>query len=293
VACYGAEVWGPCTFPGRAAAARQDLAKIHLQILRELSGVRGTVSTAILLTELDSVPLPDLWLVRAVKFWNSLADLPRDHLYSRIAVSACHSAVTSSVKNWAWFMFKSIRGLGYDMNIRIDSMDSLDLSLVTQLLQRRTGAVWQGLDYCPRTCPSAKARLCTYNAWFARLPGKSASAILGLPVSVRCMQRFLRFRMGCHGLPRDTGSWTRTPRSTRTCQLCSLTSLGDEKHFVFECPAFQSVRDTYRHLFVGDPTMRQFMWQDDLVGVAKFVDACMEMMYTAGPSAGGQASDQP
>ena len=269
------------------------MAKIHLQILRELSGVRGTVSTAILLTELDCMSLPDMWLVRAVKFWNSLANLPPSHLYRRIALFACHAAVTSSVRNWAWYMFKSIRDLGYDMTIRIDSMDTLDLSRVLQLLHRRSEVVWHALDYCPRTCPSAKARLCTYQAWFARLPGKSAAAILSLPLSVRCLQRFLRFRMGCHGLPRDTGSWTHTPRTARTCQLCSLHSLGDEKHLVFECPALHCLRDTYQHLFVGDPTMRQFLWQHDLVGVAKFIDACLELVYAAGPSSGGQASDQP
>ncbi len=28
------------------------------------------------------------------------------------------------------------------------------------------------------------------------------------------------------------------------------------------------------------------------VGVAEFVDACLEMVYAAGPSSGGQASDQ-
>ena len=72
-----------------------------------------------------------------------------------------------------------------------------------------------------------------------------------------------------------------------------MGSLGDEKHLVFECPALQCLRDTYPHLFTGDPTMRQFMWQADLVGVAKFVDACLEMVYAAGPSSVGQASDQP
>ena len=62
---------------------------------------------------------------------------------------------------------------------------------------------------------------------------------------------------------------------------------------MFECPALQCLRDTYQHLFIGDPTMRQFMWQDDLVGVAKVIDACLEMVSVAGPSSGGQASDQP
>ena len=37
-----------------------------------------------------------------------------------------------------------------------------------------------------------------------------------------------------------------------------------------------------------------FMRQDDIIGVARFIDACLERVYTsAGPPVGDQASDQP
>ena len=55
----------------------------------------------------------------------------------------------------------------------------------------------------------------------------------------------------------------------------------------------QPVRDKYAHLFSGDHTMRLFMWQTDLVTVAKFLDECLELLCTAGPLDAGQASDQP
>ena len=70
---------------------------------------------------------------------------------------------------------------------------------------------------------------------------------------------------------------------------------GDEKHFVFEC-ALHDLRDRYGNLFQapqGD-AMILFMWQDDIIGVARFIDACLERVYTsAGPPVGDQASDQP
>ncbi len=55
---------------------------------------------------------------------------------------------------------------------------------------------------------------------------------------------------------------------------------------MLKCPALQSLRDTFQHHFVGDPTMWQLMWQDDLVGVTYFVDACLEVLYAAGSSCG-------
>ena len=37
-----------------------------------------------------------------------------------------------------------------------------------------------------------------------------------------------------------------------------------------------------------------FMWQDDIIGVARFIDACLERVYTStGPPVEDQASDQP
>ena len=95
--------------------------------------------------------------------------------------------------------------------------------------------------------------------------------------------------MGCHKLPRDTGCWLRVPGLNRFCTLCQQGVLGDEKHLVFECPALQDLRDMYENLFQapqGD-AMILFKWQDDMVGLAWFIDA------SAGPPVGAQASDQP
>ena len=44
----------------------------------------------------------------------------------------------------------------------------------------------------------------------------------------------------------------------------------------FECPALQDLRDRYENLFQapqGD-AMILFMRQDDIIGVAQFIDAC-------------------
>ena len=48
-ACYGCEVWGPSR---SAPRQREDLIKGYLQILREITGVRTSMPTAILLAEL-------------------------------------------------------------------------------------------------------------------------------------------------------------------------------------------------------------------------------------------------
>jgi hypothetical protein len=54
--------------------------------------------------------------------------------------------------------------MGYDMVISATGMVHLDVQRIRQLLDGKMNAVRQGLDYCPRTCPSNKAHLCTYQS---------------------------------------------------------------------------------------------------------------------------------
>ena len=117
---------------------------------------------------------------------------------------------------------------------------------------------------------------------------RHARSLLDIPVSAASMKRLLRFRMGCHRLPRDEGSWAKpeVPRLDRVCQLCGAGTLGDERHLVFECPGMLCFREQWSHLFEGPQTMQAFMWQEDLIGIVRFINACLHKMM-------GQTSDQP
>ena len=151
--------------------------------------------------------------------------------------------------------------------------------LLTQLLGT--------LDICPRTCPSQNATLCTYLRWFAKPSGvRRSKSLLQLPISSRCMSVFLRFRMGCHSLPIVRVRRSGVPRHLWLCSYCASHSVGDERHFVFDCVALQPIRVMYLDLFgPAMVTMQQFMWQDNLVRVARFVFDCFALLQTLG---GGQ-----
>ena len=53
-----------------------------------------------------------------------------------------------------------------------------------------------------------------------------------------------------------------------------------ERHIVFECPALHDLRARCDSLFRPSiSTMRQFMWQDDLVQVAQFIRLSLGRVY--------------
>ena len=75
--------------------------------------------------------------------------------------------------------------------------------------------------------------------------------------------------------------------SVSLCRLCATNALNDEKHLVFECPELECFSQRWSHLFQGPRTMTAFMWQDDNIGIARFINVCLRKTRE------GQTSDQP
>ena len=100
-----------------------------------------------------------------------------------------------------------------------------------------------------------------------------------LPIPAAKLRVFLRFRIGCHGLPNVLGRFARVPRLQRPCTACHTAKIGDERHLVFERPALQDVRQRYSHLFTDDDaTMISFFWQRDMRDVVYHVLECLDVM---------------
>lgn len=103
----------------------------------------------------------------------------------------------------------------------------------------------------------------------------------------------MRFRTGAHHLAIETGRWSRPklPRQHRICTKCSDTVVEDEVHFLFECSAYDRIRDKYestlfapfggcrqaaRSMKHDAAAVRRFLDQEPSFQVAKLVYECME-----------------
>ena len=54
-----------------------------------------------------------------------------------------------------------------------------------------------------------------------------------------------KFRTTNHKLPIEHGRWNNIPRENRKCNLCNLEEIGDEFHYILNCPYFKQYRDIY------------------------------------------------
>ena len=68
------------------------------------------------------------------------------------------------------------------------------------------------------------------------------------------------------------------PRHLRRCTLCRTRALGDERHFVSDCPHFAHIRRQFRSLYQdADGTMQCFVWHKDQKAVCHCLAAILNL----------------
>ncbi len=99
----------------------------------------------------------------------------------------------------------------------------------------------------PKTCllgrfrlvvPSRKAKLCTYLQWFTRPYKVDTEPYYGSPLPVTKLRSIFRFRVGARSSSIEQGriGIPKVPRHSRRCTFCTTNGIGDERHYIFECP---------------------------------------------------------
>jgi hypothetical protein len=61
-----------------------------------------------------------------------------------------------------------------------------------------------------------------------------------------------RFRTANHKLPIEIGRWNYTNRNNRICTHCNKNELGDEFHYILDCPFFEQDRNIYIPIYKGN-----------------------------------------
>ena len=90
-------------------------------------------------------------------------------------------------------------------------------------------------------------------------------------------EKFLlvKFRTSNHRLPIEVGRWRNIKRENRICNLCNGRNLGDEFHYLFECPSLSNERKKYfEPHFLNRPNILKFCNLMNSISVSVLCNMC-------------------
>jgi hypothetical protein len=93
--------------PSRLTAAREKLATGHVNVLRQILGLRKSTRHAIVFLESGGAPLTHSRVLRSITFWNNLGALSPMSLFRRVALDSLSQALLGA-NNWASSFAKAL-----------------------------------------------------------------------------------------------------------------------------------------------------------------------------------------
>lgn len=326
VLSYGCEVWGPDALQDVSSAdgmLKNSLQEVQTLFMRQLGKLRKSTSRQVMLKELSWAPLSAHWCKMVVSYWNQLTQLSTGQM--RVVFHDCVRMGCLHNVGWADQFLRMLRQLRLGM--KADqvvqevkaAIEAGDVDLKLPVIEWDSIAAawsatwekdWEAVANIPPCQCEDGITLATYKHWMAAPP--VLNPITGLEVEDKWYRpgmpeyvaythlvapadliNFMRFRCGSHKLAIATGRWDKCPRDQRICQKCTTDEVEDEYHFIFRCPAYESLRvsmhakynvfecvgGTHRARRAGDTGMLKFMNQTPR-HVARFVSACMQLRET-------------
>ena len=236
---YGASVWGTKQF--------QSIDNVQHRALRYFLGVHRF--TPILALYGDSGWLPSLYRrwICVLRYWNRLLSMDNNRLTKRVF----DDDYRQCRDNWS----SEVRKIMGNLNLldNFNARTTVPLSEAKALINDFYKNKWVH-DV------QSVAKLRTYRLFKTDFKCEEY-LVLNLDKNERSSLCQLRF--GILPLRIETGRYVGEPVNSRICRFCNNNSVEDERHFLLECPEYDSIRlNAFRDLptnVINEPTESKFV----------------------------------
>ena len=227
VMLYGCEIWGH--------EKLDILEKIHLKSLKYILHLNRSTMTAQVFGESGFFPIYIDVKVRMISFWADLVNPSFDKLSNKV-YGLCYNLFCSGEYKQPWLadIKETLVNAGLECvwnTQRYTSKVSLCKIIRANLKSQMTTKWREQLDNSSKCFFYKNYKSGIHRELFlSQLPEQYAIALV-------------KFRCNNHKLPIEQGRKLGIAREERFCRKCDLNVLGDEFHFIMECPAYAEDRN--------------------------------------------------
>ena len=230
---YGCEIWG---FENITM-----IEKIHLKYLKYMLGLKQSTPTCMVLGETGRYPLSISIKCRMISYWSKLLCHKESKLsnimYKVIYQYNSHGVYTS---RWLSELKNILDNTGHSF-IWLSQILPENFSIVHAVkksLQNQYVQEWN-------TIINNSSKCVLYRTFKRNFVFENYLTTL----SPYNRKLFCKFRTINHKLPIEVGRYSGRPRFTRNCDKCDMEELGDEFHFLLQCPTLSDLRRTYLPIY--------------------------------------------
>ena len=222
----------------------QIIERLQLKYLKYILGLKPSTPNVMVYGETGCFPLAITIKCRIISYWASiLSNKPEKLSFQIYNVIFKTFQDNTFVSPWLKFVKNTLDNCGLS-NIWL-SQSFLSVKNLTenvrQVLKDQYRQEWASTI-------ENSSKSVTYKCFKKDL--KFESYLLELPHVYKRI--LIKFRTSNHKLPIENGRFSKLSRHLRVCENCDTNTLGDEFHFLLECPALNDLRKKY---------IPKFYWQ--------------------------------
>ena len=232
VLLYGCEIWGFGNI--------DCIERVQLKFLKYILGLKSSTPNCMVYGETGVKPLSIEIKCRIISYWSDLV-IPQQNklpcLIYRILLNNFNNSQTVSRLRFQWIKF--VQNILYECglyniwhNHEFHNHKWLTMSVKQKLSDLFLNEWYSDIE---KSSKCINYRLFKHNFCFETYLVKTPSKFL---------QYMIKFRTRNNKLPVETGSWNNIELNRRVCTLCDR-SIGDEFHYIFECPCFDNSRKRF------------------------------------------------
>ena len=239
---YGSEIWGiynPASSKFRNGISLDKIfkdiepEKLHIKFAKFILGVNRKSTNFAVMSELGRFPFYLDIIKNVLKYWHRLENVDQNSLL--FDALECSKDTNSASNSW----YNTVKHISDFLDIPLSSSAVMKQSAFKSNLSKILKEKYLNEWYSAKQAYSV-GKLDTYTKIKNHFGFEKYLNSLSFPFR----RDITRLRISSHRLSIEIGRYARIDRTDRLCSKCTLGVLGDEIHFLLECPAFNVTRES-------------------------------------------------